>query len=142
MDKHEKTLSLLQTICDNIRELSEVDEFIYNLFFHTFQYDLRIIEAISTGQKVDPDEALLFISRALNVDLKTLVQRTIDQLNAEKKLKHGLGTLSSEQKELAKRIASGNSVVDDFKSFDFDKFLDGIDLGELEGNDGRQDRVS
>lgn len=133
-EKHDTLIKTLQEICDKVRSLSELDEFIYNLFYHTFQSDLKIIEAVSTGTKVNPDEALLFMSRALNVDIKTLVQRAVEQLNTEKRLKHGIGTLSDSQKELAKRISSMNSVVDDFKNFDFDKFIEGVDLGTLEGN--------
>ena len=135
IDKHNKVVELLQTVCDSIAKLAEYDEFIYNIFYHTFQYDLKLVEALTTGKKVDPDEALLFLSRIMNVDIKTIVERSIAQLNAEKRLKAGIGNLSDQQKELAERISSMNSPIEDFKNYDFNRFLCDIELGTLDGNE-------
>lgn len=133
-ENHDNVVALLQNAFTSISQLAEYNEFIYNIFYHTFKYDLELIEAITTGKKLNADDAIFYMSKILNVDIKTMVERTISQLNAEKKLKAGLGDLSESEKELAKRIADGYSTVDDFKKFDFDKFISDIDLGELDGN--------
>lgn len=133
-EKHQKVIELLNTACTAICDLAEYDEFLYDIFYSTFIHDLKLVEAVQSNNKVDIDEPLLLLSRILNIDIKTIVEDAIAQLNVENRLKRGVGDLSDAQKELANKISDGFSTVDDFKKFNFDKFISTIDLGELDGN--------
>lgn len=126
-------ITILNNIFNEIKKLEQYDQLSYDLFVQLYFNNLKILNAVAKNQKFDVSDAISFISDVLGISLVDLVKESFNQLKRNQELKESTEDLSNEEKKLVDQVLRNADVVKDVKNYNFDNFINSLNLGNLQG---------
>lgn len=126
-------ITILNNIFNEIKKLEQYDQLSYDLFVQLYFNNLKILNAVAKNQKFDVSDAISFISDVLGISLVDLVKESFNQLKRNQELKECTEDLSNEEKKLVDQVLRNADVVKDVKNYNFDNFINSLNLGNLQG---------
>ena len=126
-------ITILNNIFNEIKKLEQYDQLSYDLFVQLYFNNLKILNAVAKNQKFDVSDAISFISDVLGISLVDLVKESFNQLKRNQELKENTEDLSNEEKKLVDQVLRNADVVKDVKNYNFDNFINSLNLGNLQG---------